>query len=168
MQTGYLNAVRQFLGEWFGKMPGKKLAIPRGYILEKNGEYFVSFGGTARKLESLKFDEIYEIHAYIVDNVQLLHEYTETVDLENNWIIEPEEISVDGETIGAIGVTKVEEIEGERMMSVLYLSSDGSFSTLTMFGEGSQSELELALQDLEKTREVLSSIISKLQGKFSK
>lgn len=119
----------------------------------KSGEICVFSQKTKEKISLDKLNEntLYEIFIYLDANKQILASRNTIVELsatENTWEIEPIEVKNGDEVIGMIGVAVMEEVEDKKLLSVVFISPDGTFSNLTMFGNDNAEEVELARNDL--------------------
>jgi len=73
--------------------------------------------------------------------------YDDTPELKK-WAREPYEVRSGDEVIGMIGIA-IEETSGENeLRSVIFISPDGTYATLTMYSEESKDEKSLAGKDL--------------------
>lgn len=119
----------------------------------KGGEICVFNQKTKEKilLEQLDENTLYEIFVYLDANKQILEIRNMMVEMsveDTNWEKEPVEIKNGDEVIGMIGVAVMEKIEDKKLLSVVFISPDGTFSNLTMFGDDNADEVELAKNDL--------------------
>lgn len=106
----------------------------------------------AKPVESGSEDEQLNLLYWLMDNEKILVPTTSSEaknPLTMEWAIEPEEIKMGEDVIGLIGVSVEETTEHGILHGVIFLSPDGSLSTLTMFGSGSNEEVETAKDDLE-------------------
>lgn len=113
-------------------------------------------------IEDLSDEKVEEIYSYLETNRFTLDEFKEPeMDMDKEWEIEPLEIKTEeGETVGAVGVVFDEVLGANR---VVFLSSDATASTITIFGKGDREEKKLAMQDLQRMSEILLEINNKLQ-----
>lgn len=114
----------------------------------------------------LNEDEIWEIGCRIHDNrhnLQVVENYLE-LDIEGSvWEIEPEELEgSDGTVIGMLGVRVDEVVENKKQLSVVYLSADGSHSTLTMFVKDDVEDTKQAFLDLRSIIQGLDKLAFKI------
>lgn len=119
----------------------------------KSGEICVFSQKTKEKISLDKLDEntLYDIFIYLDANKQILANRKTLVEMsvdDNTWEIEPMEVKNGDEVIGMIGVAVMEKIEDKKLLSVVFISPDGTFSNLTMFGNDNPDEVELAKNDL--------------------
>lgn len=119
-----------------------------------------------RELFELNEDEVWEIGCRIHDNrhnLQVVENYLE-LDIEDSlWEIEPEDIvGSDGITIGMVGVRVDEVVEDKKQLSVVFLSADGSYSTLTMFVKDEVEDTKQAFLDLRSIIQGLDKIAFKI------
>ena len=129
----------------------------------KGGEIFVFNQKTKEKrlLEELDENTLYEIFVYLDANKQILAIRENLVELsldDTSWVKEPMEIKNGDEVIGMVGVARMEKIDDKELLSVVYISPDGTFSNLTMFGNDNADEIELAMSDLRKISEFLHNL----------
>lgn len=113
-------------------------------------------------IANLSDEKLEEIYSYLETNRFTLDEFKEPeMDMDKEWEIEPLEIKTEeGETVGAVGVVFDEVLGANR---VVFLSSDATASTITIFGKGDPEEKKLAMQDLQRMSEILLEINNKLQ-----
>lgn len=170
----YLSSIKDYLNEWY-TYHEKPMLITDNAVVSKgeDGEYYLHQSNNIINLEHLDTDDIVGLYALIHDNRHTLAEYVEEKEEgavlgEDTWVVEPVEITNDGETLGAIAVS-VMDIEGGRedgktTLGVVYLSSDGGYSVITLWTKEEESEKEIAIGDLRATVSVLEEIITKLQS----
>ena len=119
-----------------------------------------------KELFELNEDEVWEIGCRIHDNrhnLQVVENYLELDIEESVWEIEPEEIkSSDGTVIGMLGVRIDEVVENKKQLSVVYLSADGSYSTLTMFVKDEVEGTKQAFLDLRSIVQGIEKLIFKI------
>lgn len=134
------------------------------FYMEKSGECFVFNQKTAEKtpITELNTDTLYDLYGWLEGNWRTATSRDHLIELsvtDKIWAKEPEEIrGVDDEVIGLLGVAVEETIEGEELRAVVFISPDGSFATLTMFGSGDGQEKALAKTDLRTIAERLQNI----------
>lgn len=123
--------------------------------LEETGEPFVFSQKETKKLpiSELTESELYDIYAFLDANKHTARTRETLIELEDvadkSWYKEPEEIRNGDDVVGMIGIAVEETIdENKALLSVIFISPDGTYSTLTMFGSDSEEERKLAFQDL--------------------
>ena len=109
---------------------------------------------TALKLiKTMRYEDVFDIYLWLETNHRILTSRDSFVELDiekMNWVVEPGEIKGgEDETIGMIGVARVEKTEDKELCSVVFISPDGTFANLTMFGSDSLDERRLGYQDLD-------------------
>ena len=119
----------------------------------KSGEIYVFSQKTKEKrlLNELDENTLYEIFVYLDANKQILAIRENLIELsleDTSWVKEPMEIKNGDEVIGMVGVARIEKMDDKELLSVVYISPDGTFSNLTMFGNDNADEVELAKNDL--------------------
>lgn len=129
----------------------------------KSGEIFLFSQKTKEKklLDELDENTLYEIICYLDANEKILAIRENLVEIsldDTSWAKEPVEIKNGDEVIGMIGVARMEKVGDKELLSVVYISPDGTFSNLTMFGSDDVDEVELAMSDLRKISEFLHNL----------
>lgn len=136
---------------------GKMVNFPNTLYLAENGDCFVYCNGKEekKKLEDLTGDELHEIYVFLDANRHFIETRENLVEHEEaddkDWVVEPEDIKgADGELIGRIGIAVEEVVDGNRLLSAIFISVDGTWATLTMWGEGNEEECKVARVDIAK------------------
>lgn len=162
----YLSEIRQTLGGfgWTNK-PGEILTLTTDKYVDVDGTITQTIDGTkqVRKLDELTEEELYELYVFLDAN-----KFTKQIEIKRvliepadgkMWRIEPQEIKGDDDAIiGYMGVAVEEVHEHTTILSALFISTDGTWSTLTCWSEGNEDELETAKVDLNKIGDRLKEL----------
>lgn len=125
-----------------------------------------------RHLKDLDIELLQEICFFLQDNQHIFLEY-EKVEERNKdeqrgdiELEEQEEIWVEGEYIGRVGIAKMEDKEmGEMVNRLLFISADYSWTTLTCYVGGQENSQKLAQKDLEGIISLLEKWRAKIASK---
>lgn len=138
--------------------------------LEETGELFVFSQKETKKLpiSELGEDELHDIYSFLDANKHTARTRETLIELEDvtekSWYKEPEEIKNGDEVVGMVGIAVEETIEEDKaLLAVIFISPDGTYSTLTMFGSDSEEEKELAKSDLRVIGEYLHNLSYKIE-----
>lgn len=107
-----------------------------------------------KKWADLDDDTLYAVYSFVEVHAKMHPTILEDVrELEpaedKNWKIEPKPILAhDGQELGKIGVAVESNTEEKTECSVIYISPDGSWATLTMFRVDDESK-SVAIEDLK-------------------
>lgn len=139
--------------------------------LANTGEGFLFSQVTKERepLAEVDEDELFDIFAFLDGAKHYVKSREKLVELadvdESNWYREPVEIKNREDTIGMVGVAVQDDIAGEKLLSVIFISPDNTYSTLTVFGENSAGERDTASMDLLLVGEYLMGNSNKLTSK---
>lgn len=118
-------------------------------------------------------DTLYEIYCYLYDNRYSLVSRENLIEIESvediSWAVEPVSFSVPCESakdgllqLGAFAVGKEPVGENDELRSVIFISPDNTYATLTCYLNGSPEELATAKQDLYKIAYEMTTFADKL------
>ena len=128
-------------------------------LFDERGEGFL-FSQSSKKMQpiiSFSEEQLYDMFELLDAGKHHLTSRATLIERnldEKIWYIKPKEIKSGEETIGMIGVSIEEIVNDKELKSVVFISPDGSFSTLTMFDDFDNSK-ELAKDDLQKIGEAI-------------
>ena len=107
-----------------------------------------------KKWEELDDEMLYAVYCFVEVHAKMhptiLEDMRELEPAEDkNWKIEPTPITAhDGQELGKIGVAIESNTEEKTECSVVYISPDGTWATLTMFNPSDESK-QVAIEDLK-------------------
>jgi len=170
-----LENLDQIVKRYFLKNSSGEIILPTGLqmfdtlYVDNIGHWWVVSQSTKerKKLESVSLSELYAILCYLDANKHTVACREKLIEFDaveqKRWLLEPEEIKNGEDVVGMVGVEIVEALEeGEQLRSIIFISPDGTYSTLTMFGSGDFGEGIAAGEDLLCIANYLSSNYKKL------
>jgi len=123
-------------------------------------------GEESYPIVGLEEGDLYNIYIFLDANWRTLQSKDTLIELpdvgELEWVEKPVEIKSGEDTIGVVGVYVAETIDDKELRGVRFISPDGTYTTLTMFGNDSKEETDIAKNDLERIAEVLMRLSDKL------
>lgn len=138
------------------------------YITEFD-EVFVFSQKTTKLAPVLDLTEaqLYDIYAFLDANKHTAKSRESLLELDDvsnrRWYREPEEILNGEDTIGMVGIAYEEVLTDDlALLSVIFISPDGTYSTLTMFGSDGEEDIEVAKEDLRIIGEFLQNLSNKI------
>lgn len=141
-------------------------------VFENNGDHYLidSRDGTKAGFGEFSEDVQYDYYKYLYDNRRTLKFRTNLIEHEKpeekEWHLDPDEITLateENEVVGMLGVEVMEALEEKKILAPIFLSPDGTYATLTMWGSDSEEEKAQALADLEIIKNGITELIKRIR-----
>lgn len=128
--------------------------------------------GEIRPFGDLSEDFQYQLLCFLLDNAPMLGSYSQAHFVEIgsvddlSWVVPPEPITalIDDkeQAIASLAVSREAVTDTEEMHSILLISPDGSWTTLSCFLGGKPDEVATAKEDVLKIAEAMKKFAEKL------
>lgn len=151
--------IRRILENYFSVNDDHEVIIrkSRTEVIVLDAENFIKLVNPetteSKNLFEMDDEYLWEVHSFLEANKHTLECQESIIEHqspeEKKWHIEPQEVKNRDEVIGLIGTEIVETVEeGDSLLGVVFISPDGTYSTLTMYGSKVDLDKKVAHDDL--------------------